>query len=162
MGVKTVIQVVLSVIALAGVASFYFWDCLSGGESLSATLRNIFLIVGTPLAMFLAVWRSKIAQDQVEVAQVALLSARYQRAVEMLGHDLVSIRIGGIESLRDIAREHNEYRQEVVSLLYSFLMTSDLSALDEGKVLQEAIIQLADRDSDIREHVERMFSAYSQ
>ena len=66
MGVKTVIQVVLSVIALAGVASFYFWDSLSGRESLSATLRNIFLIVGTPLAMFLAIWRSKIAQDQVE------------------------------------------------------------------------------------------------
>ena len=73
MGVRTVICVVLSVIALAGVASFFFWDDLD-------ELRNFILIAGTPGAIFLAVWRSMVAQEQVEVAQRGLLSNRYQRA----------------------------------------------------------------------------------
>ena len=106
MEVKIAVGSVVYVLMAVGV-SWWFWACLSGGEpSTSATIRNLVLIWGTPLAIFLAVWRSivaqkqaKAAQKQAEIAQGGLLSNRYQRAVEMLGHERDSIRIGGIHAL---------------------------------------------------------------
>ena len=98
------------------------------GHPPSATIRNLVLIWGAPLATVLAVWRSivaqqqaKAAQRQAEIAQGGLLSNRYQRAVEMLGHDFVSIRIGGIYALQDIALEHpDEYKRAVGQLLLAY------------------------------------------
>ena len=113
------------VLAAFGV-SFCFWDAFHGPEqSASATIRNLILSWGAPFATGLAVWRSLIAQrqseaaqKQAEIAQRGLLSDRYQRVVAMLGHDLDSMRIGGIHALVNIAREHpDEYRSEVVKLL---------------------------------------------
>ena len=109
--------------------SFCFWDGLSRGEpSVSATIRNLVLIWGAPLATGLAVWRSIVAQwqseaaqKQVEVTQAGLLSNRYQRAVEMIGNNLISVRLGGIQALRNIALEHSdEYQQEVRDLLAAY------------------------------------------
>ena len=98
------------------------WDFLVQN---SETIRNLVLIVGTPVAIILAVWRgmvaqrqSKAAQKQAEVAQLGLLSNRYQRAIEMLAHDRTSIRVGGIHALRNIAEEYpDEYGREVGELL---------------------------------------------
>ena len=68
--------------------------------------------------MGLAVWRSMVAQRQAEIAQRGLLADRYQRAVEMLSHDLDSMRIGGIHALVDLTREDpDEYKGKVVKLL---------------------------------------------
>ena len=128
MGVKIAIGIVLYVPVAVGV-SFCFWDCLSRGEpSVSATIRNLVLIWGAPLATGLAVWRSIVAQwqseaaqKQVEVTQAGLLSNRYQRAVEMIGNNLISVRLGGIQALRNIALEHSdEYQQEVRDLLAAY------------------------------------------
>ena len=91
------------------------WDFL---VQHSETIRNLVLIVGTPVAILLALMRSIIAQRQVKVTQAGLLSDRYQRAVEMLGHDFDSIHIGGIQILKNTALEHRcEYQQEVLTLL---------------------------------------------
>ena len=128
MGVRTVICVVLSVIALAGVASFFFWDDLD-------ELRNFILIAGTPVAIFLAVWRSMVAQEQVEVAQRGLLSNRYQRAVEMLGSDLVAVRIGGIYALQNLALEYDKYQREVWDLLNIYSSNPHRDSLDKDKVV---------------------------
>ncbi len=116
MGVK----IFVAMYVLAGICvSVCFWDALSKGDSsASATIRNLVLILGAPLAIFLAVWRSSTAHQQAEIAQKGLLSARYQSAVEMLGHDLVAVRIGGIEALRDLALEHYvEYQGAVLYIL---------------------------------------------
>ena len=119
---------VLYVLVAIGV-SCCFWDDLHGqGYPASVTIRNLVLIWGAPLATVLAVWRSIVAQRQseaaqrqAEVAQRGLLSGRYQRAVEMLGHDLVSVRIGGIHALRNLALEHyDEYQREVLELLEAY------------------------------------------
>ena len=124
--------------------SFCFWDCLSRGEpSVSATIRNLVLIWGAPLATGLAVWRSIVAQwqseaaqKQVEVTQAGLLSNRYQRAVEMIGNNLISVRLGGIQALRNIALEHSdEYQQEVRDLLAAYYSShgSEGSEGSEGR-----------------------------
>ena len=116
MGVTIIIVVYILV---ATYSSIRFWDFLfDGDEAVSATIRNLVLIWGAPLAMGLAVWRSIVAQKQAEISQAGLLSARYQSAVEMLGHDLVAVRIGGIQALRDLACEHYvEYQRAVLYIL---------------------------------------------
>ena len=122
MGVKIVIAA-SAVYALLGVCvSFYLWDTFPEGKAPALEIiRNLVLIGSAPLAIFLAVWRSSIAQKQAEIAQGGLLSNRHQRAVEMLGHDFVSIRIGGIYALRDIALEHpDEYKRAVGQLLLAY------------------------------------------
>ena len=153
MGVTAVIGSAVCVIVM-GVLSLSFWDDLD-------MLRNLVLIWGTPLVIGLAIWRSvvaekqvRVAQEQVEIAQRGLLSNRYQRAVEMLGHDLVSIRIGGIQSLRAIALEHNEYQREVVNLLETYFMNSRGSTQGDREELRKAIVQLTDRNDPIRKFVE--------
>ena len=140
-GFPWLIVIVAYVLAVLGV-SWWFWDCLSWGEpSVSATIRNLVLIGGTPLAMGLAVWRSTVAQrqsevaqkqaetaqKQAEIAQGGLLSNRYQRAVEMLGNDLLSVRVGGVRALKNIALEHyDEYQGEVLEVLDAYYSIRDV------------------------------------
>ena len=118
MGVKIAIgSVVYGLVALG--VSWRLWDCLSGGEfSTSAVIRNLVLSWGAPLATVLAVWRSMVAQDQAKTTQRGLLADRYQRAVEMLGHDHAPIRFGGMYAVTKLAFEYPEaYKDEVVELL---------------------------------------------
>ena len=145
MGVKIAIGVVLYILG-AVAASFCLWDWLSRGEpSVSSNIRTLVLSWGALLATGLAVWRSIVAQKQVEAAQTGLLSARYQRAVEMLGHDLVSIRRGGIRALANLATEYpDEYKREVKDLLHicesePMLRGDDSSDEIHGKMVREAV-----------------------
>ncbi len=145
MGVKIAIGIVLLYVPVAVGVSFCFWDCLSRGEpSVSATIRNLVLIWGAPLATGLAVWRSIVAQWQVEAAQAGLLSARYQRAVEMLGHDFVSIRRGGIRVLADLKTEYpDEYKREVEGLLDLYESEPKLRADGTFDEINEEMVGLA-------------------
>ena len=79
------------------------WDWLAKDESGSATIRNIGLVIAGSLAIPLAIWRAVVAdrqassaQHQTEIAQQGLLNERYQKAAEMLGSDVLSVRIGGV------------------------------------------------------------------
>ena len=113
-----IIAVAIAIVIYVFVAidvSVSFWDFFVKN---SETIRNLALGWGALLAIGLALWRSIVAQRQAEIAQGGLLADRYQRAVEMLGHDLDSMRIGGIHALVDLAREHpGEYKRRVVILL---------------------------------------------
>lgn len=127
-----IIAVVIAMVIYVFVAidvSVSFWDFFVKN---SETIRNLALGWGALLAIGLALWRSlvahmqaeaaqkqaEVAQKQAKIAQGGLLADRYQRAVEMLGHDLDSLRIGGIHALVDLAREHpDEYKRRVVILL---------------------------------------------
>ena len=108
-------------------------------------LRNLVLIWGTPLAILLALWRSmvaerqvKVAQQQAEITQRGLASNQYQRAVEMLGHEYNSIRIGGVHALRDLAREHpDQYQQEVQRLLETYSHEWDGKSVKPTNLLEE-------------------------
>ena len=44
------------------------------------------------------------AQRQAETAQQGLLNERYQRGAEMLGHEVLAVRLGGIYALQRLAR----------------------------------------------------------
>lgn len=70
MEVKAVTTIVVLYILVAVGVSFCFWGNLHvENHPPSATIRNLVLIWGAPLATGLAVWRSIIAQKQADIAQ---------------------------------------------------------------------------------------------
>ena len=103
---------------------FWRWLRLDGGarvESHSTTVRNIGLVVGGFVAVAVAVWRSRVAERQVKASQQSLLNERYQKGAEMLGSDVLSVRLGGIYALRSLTNDHPEqYHLQVMRLLCAF------------------------------------------
>ena len=81
---------VAAVVVLALVVMF--WDWLSDGESGSTTVRNVALVLAGVVALPVAIWRSVVADRQAKTAQQGLLNERYQKAAEMLGSDVLSVR----------------------------------------------------------------------
>ena len=103
--------------------SSLFWEDLHGGqESFSTTIRNLGLVTGGIVAMLLAVWRSQVAARQADTAQQSLLNEQYQQGAEMLGSEVLSVRLGGIYALERLAAEHPEkYHIQVMKLFCSFV-----------------------------------------
>lgn len=94
-------------------------------ESGSTTIRNLGLVIGGVVAAFLAVWRSKVAEQ-------SLLNERYQRGAEMLGNKVLAVRLGGIYALQSLARERPEkYHVQIVRLLCAFARNP--TAVDNGE-----------------------------
>ena len=118
------------------------WDWLAKDESGSATIRNIGLVIAGSLAIPLAIWRAVVAdkqassaQHQTAIAQQGLLNERYQKAAEMLGSDVLSVRIGGIHTLRDLAMERpNQYHVRVMRLLCAFARNPAKGGTDWGEL----------------------------
>ena len=85
-------------------------------ETNSTTLRNIGFVIAGMIA--LSAWRSWVghsgersaaqATALTETAQQGLLNDRYQQGAEMLGNDVLSVRLGGIYALQRLAEEHPE------------------------------------------------------
>ena len=76
-------------------------DWLTQNESGSATIRNLVLGIATLIALPLGIWRSMVAERQADATQrqsqtasVSLLNERYQKGAEMLGSDVLSVRLG--------------------------------------------------------------------
>ena len=98
------------------------WDWLIDGESGSTTIRNLGLVLAGLIALPLAIWRSIVAQRQAETAERGLLNERYQKSVEMLGSEVLAVRLGGIYALQRLAWEHPEqYHIQVMQVLCAFL-----------------------------------------
>ena len=105
----------IGVVLVGGILAWSFWDKIGGdAESFSTTLRNVAFVIGGVAAILLAVWRSRVserqaaiaqrqaetAQRQAEIAQHSVLSERSQRGTEMLGSEILSVRLGGIYALQ--------------------------------------------------------------
>ena len=98
------------------------WDWISDDESGSTTMRNLGLVVAAVVAFPLALWRSAVAQHQAETAERGLLNERYQKGAEMLGSQVLAVRIGGIYALLRLAAEHpKEYNVQIILLLCAFV-----------------------------------------
>ena len=120
--------------------SFAFWDWLSSPhESGSTTLRNVSLIIAGIIALILAIWRGRVANSQAKTAQQTLLNERYRKGVEMLGHDLLSVRLGGIYGLYKLAEEHpKEYHLQVMDLFCAFLRNPPTDGEHSSNIVRPA------------------------
>ena len=100
------------------IVAFVWWDWLSEGASRSEVIRNVGLLVAGMVAFPLAIWRALVADRQASAAQQGVLSERYQKSVDMLGSDLLSVRLGGIYALQSLIEEYPEqyYVQTMRSL----------------------------------------------
>ena len=104
-------------------------------ETGSTTIRNLGLIIAGLVALPLAIWRGYVAhrqsntaqeqvdksQQQVETAQQGLRNERYQKAAEMLGNEVLAVRLGGIYALQQLDEDHpEEYHVQIMRLLCAF------------------------------------------
>ena len=81
----------------------------------SDAIRNFGLVIAAIVALPIAIWRSRVAEQSV-------LNERYQRSVEMLGSSVLSVRLGGIYVLERLAWRHPEhYHVEVMKVLFAFI-----------------------------------------
>ncbi len=124
---------------ISGVLSQDLRDWLIGSEpnseSGSTTIRNLGLIIAGLVALPLAIWRGIVAdkqsattQRQADTSQRGFRNERYQRSVEMLGSEFLSVRLGGIYTLQRLAEEEpEEYHVQIMRLFCSFVRhpTSD-------------------------------------
>ena len=80
----------------------------------------------------LAVWRSIVAQEQAGIARLSLQEGRYQKAADMLGSELLPVRLGGIYVLCHLARNYPvEFHVQVARLLSAFVRHPPVQKLEE-------------------------------
>ena len=90
--------------------------------------RDVGLLAAGIIALGVAAWRGLAAdrqagasRDQVSLAQQVLLNDRYQKGAEMLGSEVLSVRLGGIHVLSRLAKEDPEQYHVTVALLFCSL-----------------------------------------
>ena len=135
------VAVVAALLVVAAGVGFtaWHWDWLHGdsaGATASTTLRNMGLLIAGGLAIVFAAWRgwvaerqsatarrqAETAQEQADTAHQGLLHDRYQRGAEMLGHEILSVRLAGIYSLERLAKDDpKQYHIQVIQSFCSFV-----------------------------------------
>ena len=119
-------------------------------EPNSTTIRNAGIVIAGIFALVFALWRGLVAerqaaasqsqaetaerqaetalrqtetaQCQVETAQQGLLNERYQKGAEMLGSEVLAVRLGGIYALQRLAAEHPEqYHVQIMQLFCAYV-----------------------------------------
>ena len=106
----------LAILALAAVIvlSAFFWDE-------TEDIRNVGLVVAAIVALPVAIWRSRVAEQQAETAHRDLLDGRFQHAVQMLDSSVPAIRVTGMNALRRLAVEYPDSYGDPVEELFDVL-----------------------------------------
>lgn len=117
-------------------------------ESGSTTLRNLGLVAGGLIAIWVAIWRgvvadrqAKASQQQAEISRHSLLNERYQKGAEMLGNEVLSVRLGGIYALDLLACENpGIFHLQVMKLFAAFVVdrTRSETAEQVGTIMDPA------------------------
>ena len=141
---RLIFSLVTVLVALSGMVWWWGWDWVatgwwcswkwlrtgSGGlESGSTTVRNLGLVVGGGIAIWVAYWRSVIAQ------RAGLLNERCQKGAEMLGSEVLSVRLGGIYALQRLVQDQpRQYHVQVMRLFCAFVRnpTKEAAAATSG------------------------------
>lgn len=135
------LTVSLGVLAFVAIVVTMVWDSL--GEPIDASraeaVRNLALVAGGIVALVIAVWRSRAAQDQVRVSERDRLDRRFYTGVSLLSQKEVVSRLAGIRMLGQLAElEPNLFRDDVTRILCEFACNptaidkSDSEDADDG------------------------------
>ena len=90
---------------------------ISSQIELVKTLATILLGGGVLGTLYLTWRRVNAAERAIEVAQEGQITERFTRAIDQLGSDKVSVRLGGIYALERIARDSAEDHWPVMQVL---------------------------------------------
>lgn len=115
----------------------------------SDTVRNLSLLLAASISWFFFYWRAKTAdlnteaaeksaeatRKNAETAEKGLTTERLTRAIEQLAHEKPSIRLGGICSLEQIAKIHEEERKKIMQILSARIR--ELAPLGDTKKSKE-------------------------
>ena len=117
------LTVFLGVLAFVAVVVTMVWNSL--GDQIDASraeaVRNLALVAGGIVALIIAVWRSRAAQDQVRVNEQDRLDRRFYTGVSLLNQKEVVSRLAGIRMLGQLAKhEPNLFREDVTRILCEF------------------------------------------
>ena len=126
-----------TVLTIGATLSWVYWEVLHNDQdSVSTTVRNLGLLIGGAIAIMLAVWRSIVAERQADTAQQSLLNERYQKGAEMLGSQVLEVRLGGIYALQSLAAGHpKEYHIRIMRLLSTFVRNPNRDKLETSGVM---------------------------
>ena len=153
------IAAIAGILVIGVVLSYCYWEELSSrDESVSTTVRNLGVVIGGVIAIVLAVWRSVVAESQAdaalrqsETAAQGLRNERYQKAAEMLGNKVLSVRLGGIYALRRLAEEHpEEYHIQIMRLFCAFARHPTPENTTQTKPKKEEAGGIAASREDVR------------
>ena len=143
-----------------------FWAWLRNGpdgvESGSTTVRNLGLVIAGLIALLLAIWRSWVAQRQADTAQQDLLNERYQQGTEMLGSEVLSVRLGGIYALQRLAGEYpKQYHIQIMQLLCAFVRHPPTGIMDKTRQIPGEPNKYELR-SDMQEAIESISACHAR
>ncbi|MDJ0728946.1 MAG: pentapeptide repeat-containing protein [Crocosphaera sp.] len=103
-----------------------------------AILSNVYYAAKRATAMEKT---AQAAEKNVEVVQNSQITERFTKAVEQLGSDNLSIRLGGIYALEKIAQDAPEtYHWTIMEILCAFIRNHELS-ISKKEIKQEKTIQ---------------------
>ncbi len=157
---KTWYVLIALILIVFVLAIWCLWDWLrqtpNGYESPSTTIRNLGLFIAAPIALWLAWWRARVADQQaeaarrqIEVSQQSLRNERYQKGTEMFGSAVLSTRLGGIYALTRLAREDpDEYYTQIMSLFCTFVRNPPAQ---EAGGAERAVQMEKEGDSELHE-----------
>lgn len=121
----------LLVLGLGAGLPLAYWDQLRGvtesanpetQESVSSTIRNVTIVVGGFLALVLTLWRGWLSERDLDQGRQRESNERQWRGTELLGADVLAVRIGGVRALQDLAEEQpEEYYVRVALQLCAFI-----------------------------------------
>ena len=127
-------------------------------ETNSSTLRNVGLLIAGFFALLIAGWRSWVAGRQAKTAVQDLLNDRYQKGAEMLGNEVLSVRLGGIYALQHLAEEHPEqYHVQIMRLFCAFVRHPPKEV--DRKSAADAKRDLSEETPSLREDVQAVMQA---
>ena len=161
-GTKRVVLIwlaITAVIIVAAVIWYWDWDWLNDGESNSATLRNLGLLVFGVVGFSLAAWRTGIAAKNVEIANrntelaaknVEIAAANteianrnsvtdtFTKAIEQLGSSSqdkpnIEVRLGAIYALEKLSQS-TDYYQAIIDILCSYVRQNSPSTEENTTV----------------------------
>ena len=122
-------------------------------------------MVAGVIALLFAYWRSRVAERQANTAQQGLLNDRYQKGAEMLGNEVLAVRLGGIYALQRLAEEHPEqYHVQIMRLFCGFVRHPtryESAKTEQDHIEAKAVTEEDQRDSTprLREDVQAVMQA---
>ena len=130
--------------------TFKYWQKGGQDTSRSEVLRNVGLLFVAMIGLAFGIWRAYTAHRQANVAEQGHFTERFSTAVEHLGSEELSIRLGGIYALWRLAEDSPRRDEKPIwDILCSFVRdpphTSALNEAAPADAIEAAMAAVEDK-----------------